>query len=215
MYVCRLGLISRVRKYHLEWELEATISSGRSFLDLLGFHSRVPRLAPVRSQGRVQVRSCSMHTNYSSNVIFFASSSGIANRAGKPKPKPKSNLNFEFEFEPGRFPDGHAQLCCAAIRLRPQPYGLHSYDLIPSQLCSAVQTDNQKQQQQHSAPHRTAPHPKFQGLKSRRAKAKMATGVAFRIQTINLPWQAGECTSSPPSAPLSEPLRTGLASRHS
>jgi hypothetical protein len=104
-----------------------------------------------------------MHTNYSSNIIFFASSSGIANRASKPKPKPKSNLNLEFEFGPGRFPDGHAQLCCAAIRLRPQPYGLHSYDLIPSQLCSAVQTDNQKQQQQQqqqqqrTAPHRTAP----------------------------------------------------------
>ena len=59
-----------------------------------------------------------MHTNYSSNVIFFASSSGIANRAGKPKPKPKSNLNFEFEFEfgLGRFPDGHAQMCCCAVR---------------------------------------------------------------------------------------------------
>jgi hypothetical protein len=61
-----------------------------------------------------------MHTNYSSNVIFFASSSGIANRASKPKPKPKpkpkSNLNLEFEFGLGRFPDGHAQLCCCAVR---------------------------------------------------------------------------------------------------
>jgi hypothetical protein len=145
-----------------------------------------------------------MHTNYGSNVIFFASPSGTANRASKPK----SNLNFEFEFEfeldwdasPTAMASCAAVLCCVAIRLPPLPYRLHSYDLIPSQLCSAVQTDNQQQQQ------RTAPHPKSQGLESRRAKTKISTGVDFRIQTINLPWHAGECTSSPPSAPLSEPL---------
>jgi hypothetical protein len=110
-----------VWKYHLEWGVGSINQLGKVLFGLAWVpqpcSSACTRSIPKK--GSSEGAAACIHTNYSSNVIFFASFLQRDRQPGKQASQSQSsNLNFEFEFEfgLGRFPDGHAQMCCCAVR---------------------------------------------------------------------------------------------------